>query len=267
MKIEVKHFADPEETISAIPGKVTVQVTIPEEAGGEDVQGPIDLVLGQQLTLEVTASEFEYPGGGIEGCFPAIRDTTIQAAIDTERLVAPGGLAVNPTYAKALGTAPLTGEELHRRYAGIADNLIPGGWPVSTPTWGHLPAYQRAAWEELARTLTGQDTGMLGNGPLGDVDDDPRDDDEPPRHVSDDIPDAELLYGLRKRLEQGHTLMNDVIRDQRAAEAQHRQIKAAIELAVRELSTPQTNEQRARLRDGLQELLDGNAALAEAKAF
>lgn len=46
-------------------------------------------------------------------------------------------------------------------------------------------------------------------------------------------------------------------------ERQLDQIRAAIELAVRELRSPQTNEQRARLRDGLQELLDGNAALAK----
>jgi hypothetical protein len=44
-------------------------------------------------------------------------------------------------------------------------------------------------------------------------------------------------------------------------EQQLDQIRVAIELAVRELRSPQTNEQRARLRDGLQELLDGNAAL------
>lgn len=82
MKIVVKHFPDPEDPRQLADSKVTVQVTIPEEAGGEDVQGPIDLTLGQQLTLEVAASEFEYPGGGIEGCFPAISDTQIQAVLD-----------------------------------------------------------------------------------------------------------------------------------------------------------------------------------------
>lgn len=90
MRILVKHYLVSKGLEELPDRKVTVEVVIPEEAGGEDVQGPIDLTLGQQLTLEVAASEFEYPGGGIEGCFPAISDTQIQAVLDTERLVAPG---------------------------------------------------------------------------------------------------------------------------------------------------------------------------------
>lgn len=101
MKIVVKHFADPEETISAVPGKVTVEVE-PEEGmaligGGE----PVVLVLGQQANVEI---EGESQVGRL----------SIQAVLDTERLVAPGGLAVNPTYAKALGVG------VPERSAGMA---------------------------------------------------------------------------------------------------------------------------------------------------
>lgn len=184
MRIVVRHYLV--EKLDELPDrKVTVEVVIPEEAGGEDVQGPIDLTLGQQLTLEVAASEFEYPGGGIEGCFPAISDTQIQAVIDE-----PGasGLAVNPTYAKALGTD----EERQER---------------------------RRVEERRGR----------GEGPPT---------------------DAELLDRAARQA-------------RRELEAQHGQIRAAIELAVRELRHQQTNLARARLRDGLQELLDGNAALAK----
>lgn len=54
MKIEVRHFADPEETISAIPGKVTVAVLADDGmaiVGDED--GPVELTLGQQANVEL----------------------------------------------------------------------------------------------------------------------------------------------------------------------------------------------------------------------
>lgn len=160
----------------------------------------------EALTLAATATAFEllaqrHVGGGpsraqveeaMRRAFMGTDADTPLERIDRAYVGAAPGLAVNPTYAKALGT----------------------------------------------------DEGST-------------------RHISDDIPDAELLYGLRKRLEQGHTLMNDVIENGRAAEARQQQmlqIRTAIEMAVRELRgwEPGATD---RVADGLQELLDGNAAL------
>jgi hypothetical protein len=78
---------------------------------------------------------------------------------------------------------------------------------------------------------------MLGNGPLGDVDDGP-----PPRPS---------VLGA-----QAHPDWAAEAFDQQVL-----QVRTALETAVRELRHPQTNEGRARLRDGLGELLDGNALL------
>lgn len=85
MKIVVKHFADADETISAIPGKVTVEVEADDGiaiVGGE----PIELYLGQQANVEI---EGRITGNeSITGLPPGTRPevhlvgTTVQAVID-----------------------------------------------------------------------------------------------------------------------------------------------------------------------------------------
>lgn len=85
VRIVVKHFADPDETISAIPGKVTVEV---EGGEGYGVVGgePIELALGQQANVEI---EGRITGNEtIVGLPPDTRPevhligTTVQAVID-----------------------------------------------------------------------------------------------------------------------------------------------------------------------------------------
>lgn len=77
MKVVVKFFQEASGDLT-----VTAQVVHKLEAGGEQAQESIELAAGQQVTFEVGCSENEYPGGGIEGCTPAITDTQIQAVID-----------------------------------------------------------------------------------------------------------------------------------------------------------------------------------------
>lgn len=52
MRIVVKHFADPDETITSIPGKVTVEI---EPGAGKSLIGgePVELTLGQQANVEI----------------------------------------------------------------------------------------------------------------------------------------------------------------------------------------------------------------------
>lgn len=70
MKIVVKHFADPDETITAIPGKVTVHAEM--EDGSEESTDVDNLTLGQQLTYVVIP--------GVDEAY--VDDTQIQAVID-----------------------------------------------------------------------------------------------------------------------------------------------------------------------------------------
>lgn len=71
MKVVVKHFADPDETITAIPGKVTAHIEM-EDGSGESTEA-IDLTLGQQLTYTVSG------GAGSESY---LDDTEVQAVLD-----------------------------------------------------------------------------------------------------------------------------------------------------------------------------------------
>lgn len=189
MKIVVKHFADPEETISAIPGKVTVEV---EPAEGHGVVGgePIELTIGQQANVDVE--------GRITG-----NESIMGLPPDTR----PEVHLVGVTIQAVLDPAP------------PAEGAMCNGRCIGSPNFGV--------------TVPDKDCPVHGH--------------------------------LPSQVAQGRQAHPDWPAE--AVEAQHRQIKAAIEAAVRELRSPQTNEQRARLRDGLQELLDGNAALSGAGAW
>jgi hypothetical protein len=141
VRIVVQHTEDPEEMHTAIPGKVTAHIEM--EDGSDESTDPVVLTLGQQLTYTVTPGssteaylddtqiqaviDDERPAAGT-GFESAALDAGTGFTVPVVRTPggcaecgAPqggghlgtcsmsamrggGGLAVNPTYAKALGT-------------------------------------------------------------------------------------------------------------------------------------------------------------------
>lgn len=98
MKIVVEHIANP--GAGHLLGMVTAQVIHEWESGAVQELEPVVLKPGQKLTWEVGCSEKEYPGGGIESCFPVVGATEVQPGEPStgERF------SLSPTYKQALGT-------------------------------------------------------------------------------------------------------------------------------------------------------------------
>lgn len=71
MRVVIKHTPDPDETITTVPGKVTAHVEM--EDGSGEKSDPVEVTLGQQVTLTVT------PGSSTEAY---LDNTQVQAVID-----------------------------------------------------------------------------------------------------------------------------------------------------------------------------------------
>lgn len=119
MRIVVKHFADPDETITAIPGKVTAHIEM-EDGSGESTEA-IDLTLGQQVTYTVT------PGSSTEAY---LDDTQIQAVLDpappAEGAMTERGAAVAEKVRRAMAETPQpwTGADLDEAIRGALGGFV-----------------------------------------------------------------------------------------------------------------------------------------------